>query len=130
MLLVSWGSVLLILRRGVDDLPRPVLMGLVGMSFSGWLATLAGWYVTEIGRQPWLVTGILATKQALGPVPAGMVASSLTLYLTVYALLLAAYVAVLFQLARKGGATPKNKPMFPVPGLAEGSAVPQAVPAE
>jgi cytochrome bd ubiquinol oxidase subunit I len=130
MLLVSWGSVLLILRRGVDDLPRPVLMGLVGMSFSGWLATLAGWYVTEIGRQPWLVTGILATKQALGPVPAGMVASSLTLYLTVYALLLAAYVAVLFQLARKGGATPENKPMFPVPGLAEGSAVPQAVPAE
>jgi cytochrome bd ubiquinol oxidase subunit I len=130
MLLVSWSSVLLILRRGLDDLPRPVLMGLVGMSFSGWLATLAGWYVTEIGRQPWLVTGVLTTKQALGPVPAGMVASSLTLYLTVYALLLAAYVAVIFQLARKGGATPENKPMFPMPGLAEGSAASQAVPAE
>ncbi|MGV3693101.1 MAG: cytochrome ubiquinol oxidase subunit I, partial [Paracoccus marcusii] len=26
------------------------------MGFSGWIATLAGWYVTEIGRQPWLVT--------------------------------------------------------------------------
>ncbi|WP_284285293.1 cytochrome ubiquinol oxidase subunit I, partial [Marinibactrum halimedae] len=31
----------------------------VGMSFSGWIATLAGWYVTEIGRQPYLVSGIL-----------------------------------------------------------------------
>jgi cytochrome bd ubiquinol oxidase subunit I len=130
MLLVSWSTVWLIRRRGVDGLSRFVLGGLVGMSFSGWLATLAGWYVTEIGRQPWLVTGVLETKEALGPVPAGMVASSLTLYLTVYALLLAAYVAVIFQLARKGRAAPEIKPMFPMPGLADGPAGPQAVPAE
>jgi cytochrome bd ubiquinol oxidase subunit I len=94
------------------------------------VATIAGWYVTEIGRQPWLVTGVLTTKQALGPVAGGMVASTLVMYLIVYALLLAAYVAVIFQLARRGGATPANKPMFPVPGLAEGPAAPQAVPAE
>ena len=31
------------------------------MTFSGWVATLAGWIVTEIGRQPWLVYGILRT---------------------------------------------------------------------
>jgi cytochrome d ubiquinol oxidase subunit I len=130
MLLVSWATVFLIWRRGLERVPRLVFTALVGMSFSGWLATIAGWYVTEIGRQPWLVTGVLTTKQALGPVPAGMVASTLTMYLTVYALLLAAYVAVIFQLARKGGATPENKPMFPVPGLAEGPAAPQAVPAE
>lgn len=130
MLLISWATVWLIRKRGVDGLPRPVLMALVAMSFSGWLATLAGWYVTEIGRQPWLVTGLLTTKDALGPVPAGMVASTLAMYLIVYALLLAAYVAVIFQLARKGGATPSNKPMFPLPGLAEGPAAPQAVLAE
>jgi cytochrome d ubiquinol oxidase subunit I len=130
MLLVSWATVFLIWRRGIERVPRFVFTALVGMSFSGWLATIAGWYVTEIGRQPWLVTGVLTTKAALGPVPAGMVASTLTMYLTVYALLLAAYVAVIFQLARKGGATPENKPMFPVPGLAEGPAAPQAVPAE
>jgi cytochrome d ubiquinol oxidase subunit I len=40
------------------------------MTFSGWVATLAGWYVTEIGRQPWLVTGILRTGEAAGPVAA------------------------------------------------------------
>lgn len=125
MLLAAWGTSFLIWRRGLDRIPRIVLMGLVAMTFSGWLATLAGWYVTEIGRQPWLVTGVLTTKQALGPVHGGMVASTLAMYLTVYALLLAAYVAVIFQLARKGGATPKEKPMFPVPGLAEGPAAPQ-----
>jgi cytochrome bd ubiquinol oxidase subunit I len=32
---------------------------LVAMTFSGWVATLAGWYVTEIGRQPYLVYGVL-----------------------------------------------------------------------
>ena len=130
MLAVSWGCVWLMRRRGVPALPRSALMMLVAMSFSGWVATVAGWYVTEIGRQPWLVTGVLSTKDALGPVPAGMVASTLTLYLVTYAALLAAYVAVIFQLARKGGATPQEKPMFPVPGLAEGPAAPQAVPAE
>lgn len=130
MLLVSWGTVWLIRRSGVAGLPRPVLTALVAMSFSGWVATLAGWYVTEIGRQPWLVTGVLATKDAVADLPAAMVGSTLVMYLLVYALLLAAYVAVIFQLARKGGATPDNKPMFPVPGLAEGPAAPQAVPAK
>jgi hypothetical protein len=38
------------------------------MTFSGWVATLAGWYVTEIGRQPWLVTGVLRTAEAAGPI--------------------------------------------------------------
>ena len=38
-----------------DGLLAPALFALVAMTFSGWLATLAGWYTTEIGRQPWLV---------------------------------------------------------------------------
>jgi cytochrome bd ubiquinol oxidase subunit I len=125
MLVIAWGTAWMIRRRGVAGLPRPVLTALVAMSFSGWVATIAGWYVTEIGRQPWLVTGVLTTKEALGPVAAGMVASTLTMYLITYAALLAAYVAVIFQLARRGGATPQEKPMFPVPGLPA-----QAVPAE
>lgn len=128
MLLVSWASLFLIWRNGVHRLPPLVLRGLVAMSFSGWLATLAGWYVTEIGRQPWLVTGVLSTKEAVSNVPVGMVASTLFIYLTVYALLLAAYIAVIFQMARRGGATPNAKPMFPVPGLGEGPAAPQREP--
>jgi cytochrome d ubiquinol oxidase subunit I len=125
MLFVSWLTLFLIRRRGVANVPPLILRGLVAMSFSGWLATLAGWYVTEIGRQPWLVTGVLSTKDAVSDVPAGMIASTLAMYLIVYALLLAAYVAVIFQLARRGGVTPAQKPMFPLPGIAEGPLAPR-----
>ena len=82
-------------------LPRWLLRGFVAMTFSGWVATLSGWYVTEIGRQPWLVTGVLTTAQAVGPVPAGTIASTLAMYLALYVLLLAAYVATLYRLAGK-----------------------------
>ena len=103
MLLVSWTAVYMIRRkkRGVEGLPKPMLYALVGMSFSGWLATLAGWYTTEIGRQPWLVQGVMTTKQAVADVPAPMVLSTLIVYLVVYAALLAAYIFVIFYLARK-----------------------------
>jgi cytochrome d ubiquinol oxidase subunit I len=61
MLAFSWVGLWLYRRRGwvAAALPRPLLWGLAGMSFSGWVATLAGWYVTEIGRQPFIVFGLL-----------------------------------------------------------------------
>jgi cytochrome bd ubiquinol oxidase subunit I len=71
------------------------------MAFSGWVATLAGWYTTEIGRQPWLVQGVLTTEAAVGDVAAGMVLSTLIGYLLVYAALMLAYIGVLTYLARK-----------------------------
>jgi cytochrome d ubiquinol oxidase subunit I len=89
-------------RRGADALPRPYLMGVTAMTFAGWLATLAGWYTTEIGRQPWLVQGVLTTKDAVGDIAAGMVLSTLLAYLAIYVALLAAYIGVIFHLARKG----------------------------
>ena len=102
MLAVSWGAAYLVWRRnGPGGINRWVLRGLVVMTFSGWVATLAGWYTTEIGRQPWLVDGVLLTADAVGPVATGMVASTLVLYLAVYAVLLAAYIGVLTHLARK-----------------------------
>ena len=101
MLAVSWLAAWQLRRRGE---PSPVMArALVAMTFAGWLATLAGWYVTEIGRQPWLVTGVLRTADAVTDTPAPMVGSSLAAYLSLYALLLLAYVSVLFHLARKGG---------------------------
>lgn len=73
----------------------------VAMTFSGWIATLAGWYVTEIGRQPWLVTGVLTTADAVTKVPASNVSTSLAIYLTLYSVLLIAYIRTLFVMARK-----------------------------
>jgi cytochrome bd ubiquinol oxidase subunit I len=100
MLAVSWVSALWLWRTG--GLHPLLARILVGMTFSGWVASLAGWYVTEIGRQPWLVTGVLRTVDAASSVPAPMIGVSLAVYLITYAALLAAYVATLFLLARKG----------------------------
>lgn len=72
----------------------------------GWLALLAGWCVTEIGRQPWLVYGLLRTADAASAVPAGHIALSLTMYLGLYAGLLVAFISVLFHLARQAGRAP------------------------
>ncbi|MEP0519982.1 MAG: cytochrome ubiquinol oxidase subunit I [Hyphomicrobiales bacterium] len=107
MLAVSWLSVWQ-MRKGRDLKPL-LAVGLVGMTFSGWVATLAGWYVTEIGRQPWLVTGVLSTRDAVGPIGSGMVASTLVAYLVVYVLLLAAYIGVIIHLARKGDSAEKPR---------------------
>ncbi|MGM8060782.1 cytochrome ubiquinol oxidase subunit I [Vogesella indigofera] len=101
MLLASWLAAWQLRRRGE---PAPWLSRvLVAMTFSGWLATLAGWYVTEIGRQPWLVTGILRTADAASTVGGGMILSTLLMYLALYAVLLASYVSVVFYLAKKAG---------------------------
>lgn len=101
MLLVSWvGSAYLIRNK---DLPQYLLYTLVGMTLAGCVATISGWYVTEIGRQPWLVQGVLSTKDALGPVSGGMVFSTLVVYLAIYAFLTIAYIYTLFYMARKAG---------------------------
>ncbi len=87
-------------RRAVQvSLPRPHLWVLAGMAFSGWVATLAGWYVTEIGRQPYLVYGLMRTSEAATTVPPPYIALTLTAYLIVYGLLLVTYVGVLKYMA-------------------------------
>ncbi|MFA0113490.1 cytochrome ubiquinol oxidase subunit I [Vibrio sp. 10N.261.46.E11] len=99
MLLVSWfGSARLVRKK---SLPKPFLYGVLAMTFSGWIATLAGWYVTEIGRQPWLVSGVLRTSEAVTTVASSSVMISLTMYFVVYVTLLVAYIHTLFYLARK-----------------------------
>jgi|CXWL01.1.fsa_nt_gi cytochrome d ubiquinol oxidase subunit I len=100
MLLLSW-TTLWLWRRRCGALPRGCLNGWVGMTFAGWIATLAGWYVTEIGRQPYLVYGVLKTADAASTTPAPMIALSLGLYLTVYTALLVAYIRVLYVLAAR-----------------------------
>jgi cytochrome d ubiquinol oxidase subunit I len=111
MLAISWLAAWQTLRRGE---PAPLVQrGLLAMTFSGWLAVLAGWYTTEIGRQPWLVHGVLKTADAASGVSAGMIGLTLGLYLTLYAVLIVAYVWVLFYMARKAGAgdAPGGEPM-------------------
>ncbi|MBS3910636.1 MAG: cytochrome ubiquinol oxidase subunit I [Hydrogenophaga sp.] len=86
-------------RQTEVALSRPLLWVLSGMAFSGWVATLAGWYVTEIGRQPYLVYGLMRTSEAATTVPPPYIALTLTAYLLVYGLLLVTYVGVLKYMA-------------------------------
>ncbi|MGA8050361.1 MAG: cytochrome ubiquinol oxidase subunit I, partial [Burkholderiales bacterium] len=88
-------------RRGAAA-PRWLLWIFAGATFIGWVATLAGWIVTEMGRQPWLVTGILRTRDALGAVPDAALGASLTGYVLTYGLMLLAYIVVLTHLAGAG----------------------------
>lgn len=103
MLVLGWAGLAWLWRRGwiAERLPRPLLWALAGMTFSGWLATLAGWYVTEIGRQPFIVHGLLRTADVASSVPSPHIALTLALYLTLYGALLIAYVAVLRYMAEK-----------------------------
>lgn len=86
-------------RATGTTLPRPLLWVLSGMAFSGWVATLAGWYVTEIGRQPFVVYGVLRTADTATQIASPWVALTLTAYLVVYGLLLVTYIGVLKYMA-------------------------------
>jgi cytochrome bd ubiquinol oxidase subunit I len=103
MLLSSWAGWWIYRGRGwvADRLPRPLLWVLAAMTFSGWVATVAGWYVTEIGRQPFIVYGLLRTADVASSVPSPMIALTLTLYVTLYLALIVAYIAVLKYMAEK-----------------------------
>jgi cytochrome bd ubiquinol oxidase subunit I len=101
MLAVGWLGAWQLKKQG--ELKPWLARVLVVMTFAGWVATLAGWYVTEIGRQPYLVYGILTTAQAAADIPVPMLWTTLAMYLLLYGALLVAYVSVVFHLARKAG---------------------------
>jgi cytochrome d ubiquinol oxidase subunit I len=99
MLLVAWLSSAMFVRK--KALPKWLLNLLIGMTFSGWIATLAGWYVTEIGRQPFLVSGVLRTADAVTDIASSNVLFTFVLYISVYFALLIAYIRTLFLMARR-----------------------------
>jgi len=116
MLAFSWGGLWLYRRRAwaAERLPRPLLWGLAAMSFSGWAATVAGWYVTEIGRQPFMIFGLLRVDELASTVPAPMIALTLALYVTVYLALIVAYVGVVKYMAEKPVEMAPATPRAPV----------------
>jgi cytochrome d ubiquinol oxidase subunit I len=99
MLIIAWLTSFKLIRH--KPLSKGLLYSLFGMTFSGWIATLAGWYVTEIGRQPYLVSGLLKTSDAVTNIAPENVMFSFVLYLSVYVALLIAYLHTLFLMARR-----------------------------
>jgi cytochrome d ubiquinol oxidase subunit I len=103
MLAASWGGWWLMHRRGwaIERVPRPLLWLLAAMTFSGWVATVAGWYVTEVGRQPFIVFGLLRTAEVASKVPAPTIALTLAMYVALYLALIVAYISVLKYMTEK-----------------------------
>ncbi|MGB0216110.1 MAG: cytochrome ubiquinol oxidase subunit I [Alteromonas oceani] len=99
MLFAAWAGSYYLLRRG--ELPDWLGKLFIAMSFSGWVATLAGWYVTEVGRQPYLVSGVLRTADAVTGLPPQNIGLSFTLYAVIYAVLMVAYIRTLTLMCRK-----------------------------
>jgi cytochrome d ubiquinol oxidase subunit I len=106
MLLAAWIGAWRL--RKAAAAPRWLLWTFAGLTFTGWIATLAGWLVTENGRQPWLVTGVLRTADAVGKISEAQLGASLTGYLITYGIMLLAYVVVLTHLAGNGSGAAKG----------------------
>jgi cytochrome d ubiquinol oxidase subunit I len=77
---------------------------LVVMAPSGVVATLGGWYMAEIGRQPWVITGLLRTADAVSPVPAATLFSTLIAFAGVYVVFFLAFVIFTLRIIRRGPA--------------------------
>ncbi|WP_116474156.1 cytochrome ubiquinol oxidase subunit I [Zobellella maritima] len=93
----------LLLRRKERWCRHRGFLALVNLMIpAGVLATLAGWYVVEVGRQPWLVQGLVRTMEVVSPLPAERVLFSLTLFVLTYSLLLCVYLYFMAKLIRKG----------------------------
>lgn len=94
----------MILRRKQRYLEcRPFLNGLRMMSFAPFIAVLAGWIVTEVGRAPWLIYEQMRHAEGLTPsLTGGMALFSLTGYILVYAMIFSAGVFYLMSVLRGG----------------------------
>lgn len=104
MILVAWWAGWELFKR--KQKPSALLLHAASlMTFSGWIAVLAGWYVTEIGRQPWIVQGLLTSAEVVADHSSGMMLSTFTAYMALYIFILISYIATLRYMATKPAAS-------------------------
>jgi cytochrome d ubiquinol oxidase subunit I len=83
--------------------PRWLLRALVAAIALPYVANTFGWFLTEVGRQPWIVFGLQRVEDAVSPnVTVGMLAISLVAFVVIYGVLMAADVYLLAKFARRG----------------------------
>lgn len=99
MVLIAAWAAWEVFRHGKTS--KVLLHALSWMTFSGWVAVLSGWYVTEIGRQPFMVQGLLRVDEVVADHIPATVLGTFIAYLTVYGFLLVSYIGALRYLATK-----------------------------
>ncbi|MEW5774077.1 MAG: cytochrome ubiquinol oxidase subunit I [Thermodesulfobacteriota bacterium] len=92
----------LLYRKRLEQAPDLLLRALVWAIPLPYLAIQAGWVVAEVGRQPWIVYGVMKTRDAVSPVAVSQVATSLVALVLIYLLLGALNIFLMFRFARKG----------------------------
>ncbi len=104
MLFIGWYGCWRNIRKNIEQ--SPWFLRLTALSFPiGWIAVLAGWYTAEVGRQPWVVTGLLRTSDAVTPsLTLSHALISLSLYVVVYLVVYGFGVRYLWNLFNKGPA--------------------------
>ena len=110
MLAVSWFGAWLAWRGQLDR--TRWFLWVAFLSFpTGFVAVLCGWFTAEVGRQPWVVYGLLCTKDAVTPsLTTGDVLFSLLVYVTVYAVIYAFGFYYIYRLLRDGPAAATEGP--------------------
>jgi cytochrome d ubiquinol oxidase subunit I len=110
LLMIAFAFTGLALRRGGGYWRKPwFLQGLRFMSITPFIAVLAGWFVTEMGRAPWLVQGLMTHEQSVTPsLTGGMALFSLIGYILVYAVVFTAGLYYLMRVLYTGLEDPHN----------------------
>ena len=104
MLGLAWLGSWLIIKHRIEG--SRWLLRFIFLSFPlPFIATLAGWYTAEVGRQPWVVYGVLRTAHAMTPfLTAHAAATSLILFAVVYAFIFSFGIYYIYRLLRAGPA--------------------------
>ena len=97
MLLIAWAGLYFIVYK--NSKPPLLYRAMSWMTFSGWVAVLSGWYVTEVGRQPWIVQGLVSAEMVVADHLPSTILFSLIAYAVVYLFLMVSYVSVIRHLA-------------------------------
>jgi cytochrome d ubiquinol oxidase subunit I len=97
----AWGA-WLYWRNGGPQHSKPFLWACVAMGPAGFVAVIAGWVVAEVGRQPYVIYGVLRTADAVSPVHAGQVSASLLAFLVIYAIVFSVGVLYILRLIAAG----------------------------
>jgi cytochrome d ubiquinol oxidase subunit I len=134
-----WGMIRLI--RGGPERSKWFLRATVAMGPAGFIAVVCGWIVAEVGRQPYVIYGLLRTADAVSPVGAGQVSASLLAFMIVYAIVFSVGSLYILRLVAQGplsgdaheldppdiprapgsalAAIPNHAPGAPIPGRSE-----------
>src|SRR5205814_10523059 len=104
MLALAWLGSYLAVRQRLEQ--SRLLLWAIFLSFPlPWIAILTGWYTAEVGRQPWVIYGVLRTADAMTPfLTARAVTVSLVVFCTIYTLIFAFGIFYIYRLLRIGPA--------------------------